>query len=480
WMGITETQNLLQYQRDLKEVSRFGDYMLYETPAYHPAIYSAEQIIITLGDRNILHSILEIGLPIWKAAIIPIETTLSGKEILERSRIIVVQGGDPTPLQASLSGVRIRPWEGLELSSNPSDAWYAGGAAWWLEKGGVNSAPYGFAITTGENTLSKKITIPRRGNYFLFISIFSGSSDSKGLEVTLGGYKKIIRPTGRASTDYIWEALGPIELEEGEAYLNLRGLGGLNAVSTIYLISLEGLEDTEQMVVERAHTGPIDIILLMEEDSWFSEENSTLIFSPLFSGGSAIRFYRSLRANFTTLWEEDYFILAKLEGQSRDISMSIDGILLKELKTMMGEPALQVYGPVRLRGGIHSIEISSRGGGALDLVAISTSEPSNWLRTVPNRMSYSGNPTLEYQFLCTRNMLVVHNIDHLNLWLPEGCRKLGDPLEYGALYIAEREGECVLHYTPFGRLLPHFTLHIAISSFMLLIGLLGILREKMA
>lgn len=272
--------------------------------------------------------------------------------------------------------------------------------------------------------------------------------------------------------------LGPFELEKGEAVLEIRGLGGLNAISTIYLASLEGLEAAGKMLAERSHAGLLDIILLLEEDSWTSEREQTLLSSPKFSGGSAIRFSGTLGSNFTTIWEDDYFILAKLEGETLSVSISIDGISLKEPRYVMEEPALQVYGPVRLKGGKHSLEISSKGEVVLDLAAISTTDPSSWREIGPSRMSYSGNPTSEYRFHCTKGMLVVHNIDHLNLWLPEGCKKIGDALEYGGLYTAENEGECALRYTPFKSLLPHFSLHLVFSSSILLIGLMIILKER--
>ena len=136
WMGAGETLELLPHQRDIKVISRFGSYMVYGTANYHPTLYSADHIIATVGDRNILHTILEMGLPVWNKAIIPLETDQYKNELLERRTTIAIQGGNPTPLLAALEGLRIRAWEGLEFSSNPSDAWYNGGAAWWHEGGG--------------------------------------------------------------------------------------------------------------------------------------------------------------------------------------------------------------------------------------------------------------------------------------------------------------------------------------------------------
>jgi len=477
WMGAEETMKLLPYQRDLKEVSRFGGHILYETPTHYPVLYSADHIVATLGDRNILNTMLEAGLPIWNAAIVPLEDAQSPREILGDSRLIAVQGGDPTPLLAAISGTKIRPWMDLEFSSNPSDAWYSGGAAWWYERGRVNSAPEGFAITTGENTLYRAVKVPKRGNYLLLINAFSSSSDSRGLEVSLGSFRKTLRPSINASADYTWEALGPFELEEGEYLLSLRGLGGLNAVSTIYLVTPEDLEDARMMLRSQAHSGLLDLVLLLEDGSWISEQGLTSVSSPRFSLGTAVRFTGSLSSNFTTMWEDDYFILARMGGRESSISVSIDGTILEELKTWMEEPGIRVYGPIRLKEGKHRIELSSRNEALLDLVAISTSNPNTWLRTDPKEISYSENPS-EVRFQCSEDTLLVYNMDHLNLWLLEEGEKIGDMLGYGAIFKIRREGECILRYNPLTRPpIPQFS-YIAIPSIMLLIGLLMRLRGR--
>jgi len=293
-LGKEQTIPIFRRKNDLLLIKRIGEYEIYLNKHALPLIVEGFRPVLVVEDRKALISLSHLDLNFSENVCLFLDNLYDYadlEELVKGCRYVIINPKKWIDLQLALSEDKlvIKPWEFVEMSTDASNKWIRGDFSWYLYGGTLNVAPDDYVMTNkSDNSLSLPFTIPRGGNFTLFVQTFTTSSESFGkIYVKIDDYPQEsiqIRVSGEIGGYYRWVKVGSFHLTKGKHYVKFRSSEGAASISKIVL--LPESEFNKSITIDLSSLP--SIALLMDDDFWDVEVPDGFAESPEFSNGRAV------------------------------------------------------------------------------------------------------------------------------------------------------------------------------------------------
>lgn len=457
---------MLAQQEGLVLAFEEGPYQVYENSAALPLVSASDSVVLAVGDRRVLSSLVDSGASSSWLLGHPVVFTdnldnASLQQLLPLVSYVVVQADKSDDLTFTALGPRyvLDPTAYLESTDDPSSWIYDAHTPSRYSGDFTNEIrPFAFAEGGPTSTLTFPFSADSAGEYEVWVRSYHGPDMGQigvlvdGREEFLVDSQQNLSMNGLGNDGMVWELAGTVELGAGEHAIGLVGHGSV-AVSQVAVVPAGLVNETRSELMVKLGSPGIVPINIIEGEHMSVQSGSGEVRTGLVSASSGqvvgVASGTVLEITFDTVAAGEYALQLKA-SPGTPLTLTIDGTPLGAITLPYNASGYSTssIGPIALSEGPHRLEVHASGDAQIDRVVLSPfSEAASsslwWLEDLGSALPVeytvsSGSVTVEVD--APGPFLLVHLSNYNPNWIATAGDETIDPIaawSYASAYIVE-------------------------------------------